>query len=279
MRIFSRRWMMAAGAAVTAMTMMTARAEVKLPAILSKNMLVQADVPVRLWGSAAAGEEITVKLGGTEAAKVKAGADGRWSAELPAQKAGPVADIELLATNTLTLTNVLAGDVWICSGQSNMQFGTSSSLNGKDEVAAAAFPAIRLFKVPGVIAETPQDDCKGQWVDCSPATVANFSAVGFFFGRELQQKLAGRPMGLIGSNWGGTVAEAWTPQPALEKDPALAGLVKAGKDYATVNYPAALKKYETDSATWKKAADAAKAERNPTPRAPGKPAEPGKIRT
>ena len=185
------------------------RADVRLPAIIGSNMAIQQDAQAKIWGWADPGEEVTVTVGQTALPKVAPNEKGKWMVSLPAQKAGPVADITIAGKNSITLSNIVAGEVWLCSGQSNMQFATRQALNAEQEIAAANFPMVRLFLVKNATAATPQDDCQGQWVECSPQTVGNFPAVGYFFGRELYKAL-NVPVGLIGSSWGGTAAESWT---------------------------------------------------------------------
>src|SRR6185436_12765166 len=120
--------------------------------------------------------------------------------------------------NTLTLKNILVGEVWVCSGQSNMEFLVKRAKNHAEEEAAAKFPKIRLFTVKKAVKGEPVDDCVGNWVECTPETAAKFSAVGYFFGRHLHKEL-NVPVGLIHTSWGGTLIEAWMSAPALETDP------------------------------------------------------------
>ena len=196
-----------------------ASADVKLPSVLGDHMVLQQGVLVPVWGKADPGETVTVSFAG-QTKQVAAGADGRWIVRLDALKADPDqagTAMTIAGKNTLTLQDVLIGETWICSGQSNMQFRLSGALNPKEEIAAANFPLIRLFTVPNRTAVVPQDDCVGKWVVCSPETGNGFSAVGYFFGRHLHQNLK-VPVGLINSSWGGTVAEAWVGEEALRKD-------------------------------------------------------------
>ena len=198
-----------------------ATAAVRLPAVFSRNMVLQRDQAVRVWGWADPGEEVTVSVAGQSAA-TKAREDGSWHVRLAKVPApGPH---ELVAKggsgNSITLPNVLVGEVWLCSGQSNMEFPVVASVNGSRESASARFPRIRLFTVQKTTAPGPQADCKGFWLECSPASVPGFTAVGYFFGRKLHQDLD-VPVGLINSSWGGTPSEAWTSRKALES---IAGL-------------------------------------------------------
>ncbi|MDQ2730345.1 MAG: sialate O-acetylesterase, partial [Armatimonadota bacterium] len=149
----------------------------------------------------------------------RSGVDGRWMAKIGPFAAGGPYTLTITGPQTVTFKNVLVGDVWICSGQSNMSFGIGGSVNGAQEIAEANYPEIRLYTVPNRISMEPQSDLNSHWDVCSPQTVGvggwnGFTAVGYFFGRDLYQKLK-IPIGLIHSSWGGTVAEAWTSAPAL----------------------------------------------------------------
>jgi sialate O-acetylesterase len=193
-----------------------ALAEVALPHIFSSHMVLQQNKPLPVWGTAQPGEVVTVTFAG-QTRKTVAGADGRWLVRLrarraPAKQSGLT--MTVAGTNVLTLTDLLLGEVWICSGQSNMQMSVSSSANARQEIAAATDPHIRLFTVPNVTAKGPLSDCSGEWKVCSPDTVGGFSAAGYFFGRHLRQQLH-VPVGLINTSWGGTIAEAWTSADAL----------------------------------------------------------------
>ncbi len=233
-----------------------ASAAVRLPAIFSSNMVLQRDLKVPVWGWADAGERITVVIGG-ERHSTRADAQGRWRVKIgPFPAGGPYTLTVTGATNSVALANVLAGDVWICSGQSNMEWNVGGTRNAAEEIAAATFPQIRLFTVPKSIQFTPLADCQpgGAWVECSPKTVAGFSAVGYFFGRHLFQA-TGVPVGLINSSWGGTVAEAWTSRETLcpmpDFKPGLDTIAKA----TSMDLAAAQREFETKQTAWQKAFD------------------------
>ncbi len=186
-----------------------ARAEVKLASIFGDSMVLQRDLPVPIWGSANAGEGISVTFG-DQTKTTRAGGDGRWQITLDPMKAD--ADGQTLTVkgeNSVEVRDVLVGEVWICSGQSNMEWSLGRALNGEQEVAAANHPQIRLFNVPGhITSPVPKETCPGQWQICQPSTASGFSAVGYFFGRRLHRHLH-VPVGLVGSNWGGTRIEPW----------------------------------------------------------------------
>ena len=193
----------------------TAAAEVKLPSLFASHMVLQRDRAAPIWGTAAAGETVHVLLG-KQLAKVKADDAGKWRAELRPQPAGGPHTIVIEgADSRIQIDDVYFGEVWICSGQSNMAWSVSRSTNAETEIAAADWPKIRFFKVPLVPAAEPQDDCAGRWYVCGPKTVADLSAVGYFFGRELHKELD-VPIGMLQTSWGGTLAEAWTSREALE---------------------------------------------------------------
>ena len=192
------------------------RAEVRLPAIIGDNMVLQQRVKVRIWGEANAGESVTVTFD-KKSVGVVADAKGRWQVWIgPLNKGGP----SELTINGLIIKNVLVGEVWLCSGQSNMEWPLINTIKGAETVAQANHPEIRLFRVEHHTSATPLTDVQGHWVVTTPEEAANFSAVGYFFGRELYQHLK-VPIGLINSSWGGTPAEAWTTHDALLSSPEL----------------------------------------------------------
>jgi len=191
----------------------------RLPAIFGDHMVLQCNMPVPIWGWAKPNEEVAVILKGKKPLVTKANEQGRWMVKLPPQPAGgPHELIIRTREETIRFRDVLFGEVWVCSGQSNMEWPVAWAQNAKEEIATANFPQIRFFVVEKSIALEPQTDCKGRWVVCSPETIGGFSAVGYFFGREIHQRLK-VPVGLIGTYWGGTPAEAWTELKALESDP------------------------------------------------------------
>ena len=189
-----------------------ARADVKLPKVIASHMVLQQKLPLPIWGTADAGEEVTVSLGDNKAS-TKAGADGKWSVKLKEMTAGggPL-ELVVKGKNEIKLTDILIGEVWVASGQSNMEWSVAASANPQEEIAAAKYPNIRLFHVKKVPAVTPQDEVvlDREWSECSPETIGNFSAVAYFFGRHIHKEL-NVPVGLINTSWGGTAIEPWTP--------------------------------------------------------------------
>ena len=206
-------------------------AEVKLPNVIGNGMVLQRDLPVPIWGWADNGEEVTVSFAG-QSKTAKPGKNGKWMVKLSALKANSKpASLTIKGSNEIKLDNVLVGEVWICSGQSNMEWRLSGTTNAKEEVAASDHPLIRLFDVPGhTTSPKPQEEGRGNWQVCNPKTSGGFSAVGYFFGRRLNKELE-VPVGLIGSNWGGTRIEPWTTLAGFESVPELADIAKKVKDY------------------------------------------------
>ena len=195
----------------------TGRADVKLPKLFGDHLVLQQKSDAAIWGWADPGEEVTVTLGDTKAT-AKTGGDGKWKTTIHTPAAGGPFEITVQGKNTLTIKDAYAGEVWICSGQSNMEWPVSAALNAKDEAAKAKYPAIRMINVKKNAAEKPVDDVEGTWMVCSPETVNPFSAVGYFFA-ELHNQLD-VPVGMINSSWGGTICEAWTSKEALTANPA-----------------------------------------------------------
>jgi len=202
------------------------RAEVRLPAVFANHMVVQRDSPVHIWGYASPSEAVTVGFRG-EIEHVDADELGRWSLYLHPGSAGGPFEMQVQATNRIVFEDVLAGDVWIASGQSNMEFsmgkGTYSGVkNDEQEISAANYPRIRLLDLQQRSSDSPLDDVaiRHPWSECTPDSVASFSAVGYFFARDVQQH-EDIPIGVIDVSWGGTPAEAWTSLDALSADAAL----------------------------------------------------------
>jgi sialate O-acetylesterase len=228
-----------------------AAADVRLPGVFGDHMVLQRDAAVPVWGLADPAEKVTVTMGDQSKTAV-ADSAGKWSVRLDAMKAGGPFDLKVQGTGSaVQLSDVLVGEVWLCSGQSNMAM-TVSGVRDKDaEIAAATFPKIRVCAVARKTAAEPQADAKASWKVCSPKTVAGFSAAAYFFGRELHRKLD-VPVGLIDSSWGGTPIQAWTDLKAQESVPDLASIAEGYKRaVATYNPEAAKKRYEKQLAAWK----------------------------
>lgn len=187
----------------------TAQAEVKLPSVLASHMVLQRDKPIPVWGWAEPGEEVSVQFG-DKTEKTKADDKGNWKVSFPAQKANAKPQtIVVSGKNKIELEDILIGEVWVGSGQSNMEWSLNSSHDGKSAIPAADKPLIRLFQVPKVQGKEPAKDVKAAWEVCSPKTVGRFSGVLYHFGLRLQKELD-VPIGLINSSWGGSPIEPWT---------------------------------------------------------------------
>ena len=193
-------------------------AGVTLPKIFSDNMVLQRNKTIPVWGWANANEKITVQFD-HQTKKTKADKNGKWMVKLDNESAGGPYQLIVKGKNTITINDVLVGEVWICSGQSNMEMpieGWGQINNYQEEIANANYPMIRHFKVPNQVSSIPLTDVSGgNWQICSPATAGDFSAVAYFFGRELYNKLK-VPIGLLNTSWGGTIVETWTSRKAFE---------------------------------------------------------------
>jgi len=265
-------WFCLAGCFLGALNL---KAEVKLPSLLSDGLVLQQGMKVNIWGTADPGEQVTVTMGDQ---RVTGTADsaGQWKAQLgPLQAGGPLT-MTIAGKNTITLHDVLVGEVWVCSGQSNMEMpvqGWGSGVNNyQDEVAHGDHPMLHLFTVQKGVAAKPQRDVQGFWVTARPQTVADFSAVGYFFGRELLQVL-NVPVGLIHSSWGGTPAEAWTSRGTLESEPEFQSILEAGRNLLSP-YPKDFEEFNQQLAQWRKDSDQAESEGAPVPAAPTVPEDP-----
>ena len=206
-------------------------AEVHLPKFFSDNMVLQRERIIPVWGWADAKEKITVQLN-KQIKTVRADKDGKWRIDLAAETAGGPYTLTVKGKNSIVISNVLIGDVWVCSGQSNMemQIGSWGFINNYEaEIAAANYPMIRQIKIPLTTAATQQRDIdEGQWQICNPENAAAFSAVAYFFARELNKEL-NIPIGLINTTWGGTQVESWISREAFENDPAFKSMIGAMK--------------------------------------------------
>ncbi len=225
----------------------TAHAEVRVPAIIGDNMVLQAGMKVRIWGKANPGERVTVRIN-SQSSSATADPQGRFETFIGPFKAGGPFELTIKGTNTLTFKNILAGEVWICSGQSNMEWPLINAKDGAKAVAEANYPEIHLFTVEKTTSATPLDDVKGRWVVTTPDTVGQFSAVGYFFGRELYRQLK-TPTGLIHTSWGGTPAESWTSYEALAANPELKPIIDRYQE-SLKSLPDRQKDYERVMAQW-----------------------------
>ncbi len=257
----------------------SASAQVHLPAIFSDNMVLQSGMPVKVWGTAAAREQVTVSFG-KQKMQVKANDAGQWDIVLKAMEPSFIPqELTITASNSITLKNVLVGEVWICSGQSNMDMTVAKEdrywcgvVNEAEEVAAADYPLIRVFDTDFTPSATPLNDVVGKWETISPQTVGHLSAVAYFFARDVQKKIK-VPIGLITTAFGASTAEAWVREEALLNEPVCKPLVDSFKKklnkYLTDTIAKA--KYVADRAKWQLSADSAKAAGKTAPRGPRNP--------
>jgi len=204
-------------------------ANVRLPKIFADNMVIQRDQPIPVWGWADAKEKIIVQFN-KQIKIISAGKDGKWLLKLDAETAGGPYQLSIKGKNAITISNVLVGEVWVCSGQSNMEMpvaGWGKVNNYEQEIAAADYPEIRQFLVTKAVSTTPKDDVAGgEWKPCSPATAGDFTAVGYFFARELYKQLH-IPIGLINTSWGGTMVETWISRGAFENSDEFKSMIAA----------------------------------------------------
>jgi len=257
-----------------------ATAEVKLPAVIADNMVLQRDQPIPIWGSADPGEKVTVTIAGRPAS-TQAGTDGRWRVDLPklGVRNDPLQVVVRGSSGTkLTVENVLVGEVWLATGPSNIHWAVRRCDNAKQEIAAAQYPKIRVFTVGRKLADQPQTDCAGKWIECSPETVGDVSGVGYFFVRRLHKDLD-VPVGMLQSYWGGSRIEAWTSREAVEAEPKLEPILDWwAARRAEFDPGAAEADHRRRLRRWQRAVTKAKAEGKKPPGKPKPPEDPHKSR-
>lgn len=235
------------------------RADVSVPGLFSDNMVVQSGAPLAIWGRAAGGEKVEIEVSWGQSRQSVAGdAQGRWRAQFASPTAAGPHEVTIRGRNTIRIKNILAGEVWICAGQSNMAMQLAyknpdnrGALNSAEEIAAAKYPEIRYFLVSqkkNSSAPAVMTDVDGEWKICSPQTAGDFSAVAYFFGEHLHRSLR-RPVGLIDNSWGGTDIQAWMSPDALASDPDFAVHVAWAKK-GLEELPAEQKKYQQAVREW-----------------------------
>lgn len=245
------------------------RADVRLAAPFGSNAVIQRDKPIPVWGAADAGEKVTVQFG-RRTASATTGADGRWRVTLDALPASDKpAELIITGKNQVVFTNILVGDVWLCGGQSNMEWNVARTDNAAAEIAAANHPGIRYIKIDRAIASAPAARATGIWRLCTPREIGPCSAVAYFFARDINRE-TGVPIGIIQSSWSGAMIESYMP-PATLAAPAFPNVAARWKQTLAA-YPRNKEKYDADRAAWEKERDAA-AEKNspfkkPAPREP-----------
>ncbi len=256
-----------------ALTLHPTYADVRLPAIFGDHMVLQRDQRDRVWGWADPGEDVLVGIA-QQSRSTRADGQGKWLVELEPMPAGGPYVMTIKGKNEVRLEDVLIGEVWICSGQSNMEWQVRSANDGDLEVRTAKYRNIRLITVPKVGTQEPQSDFKGSWLVCSPDTVGSFSAIGYFFGRLLHQALD-VPVGLVNNSWGGSACEAWIRRDLLASDERYTPLLERwGQTEKTFNAEKEQADYQLRLATWREESQKAQAEGRqipPRPRQPGNP--------
>ncbi len=246
-------------------------AETRLPALFGSHMVLQRDMPVKVWGWDEAGQTVTVEFAG-QTNSTTANSDGDWVAVLDAlETSAEGRDLVITGSSTQRFNDVLVGEVWLCSGQSNMQWPVQASNDPDLESLTAKYPKIRFISVPQVGTQELQDDFKGQWDLCTPETVKQFSAVGYYFGRQLHQTLD-IPIGLIDNAWGGSAAEAWVSRGVLEADPDYERYMNEWREKEHgYDFDKQMANYKVKLEEWKAKAAAAKTEGKREPNRPRPP--------
>lgn len=226
-----------------------ATAQLELPTIFSDHMVLQRDRPVKVWGLTEAGRTVEVRFG-ERSARVKAGPDGAWEAELEPMSASFRPGVLVVddGRERREFRDVLVGEVWLCGGQSNMQWTVRQSKDADFEIPTARYPAMRLHQVDRVASESPRFSANAAWVPCSPETVGDFSAVGFFFGRDIHHILQ-VPVGLVDASRGGTPAIAWTRESAFSRHPLLSQKAEDWDNWVA-EYPGRVAAWEEELKTW-----------------------------
>jgi sialate O-acetylesterase len=261
-RSYDWRYIVRVGLALACSSLLTSRADVRLPNIFGNNMVLQQGMPVPIWGWADEGESVTVEFQGQKVSTQAVG--GKWQVRLHKMRAGGPDVLTVSGKNQIRFDNVLVGEVWVCSGQSNMEWPLSRSYQSEKAIAQSGNPTIRLFTVPKLKANEPTNNVNGTWQLCGPTTVPNFSAVAYFFGRDLQSDL-GVPIGLIHTSWGGSPAEVWMSQDVLTANPDYKESIVDAYPKAVSTYQEALAQFE------KEAADLAKEGKKPSRSKPTAP--------
>ena len=225
-----------------AFSTLVTKANVSIADIFSDNMVLQRNIDLKVWGNANPGEKLFVSFNGQKL-RTKADKNGKWEVVLKPMKAGGPFNMTLQGKNEIVLKNILIGDVWVCSGQSNMQMKVSETNNAEKEINNANYPKIRLFTVPNTVSNVPIDNIpNASWIICTPETIKDFSAVGYYFGSGLQKEID-VPIGLIHSAWGGTCVETWTSKASITKLPKYESFAPRIDAYDVTTMA---KKYEND---------------------------------
>ena len=265
--------------ALTSVLFPQAQAAVKLPALFSDHAVLQRGMPLPIWGAADADEEVTVTLA-DQTQTTKAGADGKWKVILKPLKEAESLTLTVKGTNTLSVNDVAVGEVWVNSGQSNMAFMLKNDANAQATAAASNDPQLRFFAVSANASDTPLDTVPGKWVSATPASSPTFSAVGYYFARELRKTLK-VPVGMLSSSVGGTPAEAWTSHDALAANPELKAIFEAQQSAMKI-WPQAVENFQKNEPklmeAWQAKVEKAKVAGQVLPRKPAAPEDPTKSK-
>ncbi|MCG6157289.1 sialate O-acetylesterase [Rubinisphaera margarita] len=249
------------------------RADVELPNVFTDHMVLQRNQENPVWGWDEPGTEVQVSIAG-QSHSAKAGKDGRWEVKLDALSAGGPHTLKVAGSSEEEIKDVLVGEVWVCSGQSNMAWNVGSANDPDLEQLTANYPQIRLLSVPNRASQESEKNFDGSWVVCSPDTVKDFSAVGYFFGRQLHQTLD-VPIGLIDNAWGGSAAEAWIRRDVIEKDERFSDLLAQWKQTEeNYDHEATMARFQESLNKWEEAAKKAKADGKSPPSRPRSPRDP-----
>ena len=244
-----RQTLLAVFLMLTACACSVAQAELKFSSVFGDHMVVQRNKPIHVWGWTSPNQSVSAQLA-DKSASVTADDTGRFDISLDALPAGGPHEMTIKADESVTFKDVLVGEVWVCSGQSNMGFNLSNANDSDLEMLTAKYPNVRFISVPQVGTQEPQNDFNGRWEACTPATAKNFSAVGYFFGRQLHQTLD-IPIGLIDNSWGGSACEAWVRRDVLESDGKYDELLEKWDTVAkTYDADAEMEKHKQQMAKW-----------------------------
>ncbi|MFT6618729.1 MAG: sialate O-acetylesterase [Limisphaerales bacterium] len=260
-------------ALTSALCALTANADPRLPNIFGDHMVLQQKHKNPVWGKANPGEAITVVIG-RQNKSTTADSKGNWKVKLDPLAVGGPYKMVVKGDSTVTFDDVLVGEVWVCSGQSNMRYNVAASDDADVEILTARFPNLRIISVPNVGTQVPQDNFEGKWEAVTPKSIPSFSAAGYFFGRILHQGLD-IPVGLINNAWGGSAAEAWVRKDVLSAEKRYAPLLEQwAETEKTYDHKKATAAYEAKRAEWQARVKKARVANKPLPRAPRAPRNP-----
>lgn len=255
---------------VLLLSLTTAQAAVKLPSVFTDHMVLQRDKPLPVWGKAAPGEEVTVEFAGQKKT-AKADASGKWMVKLDPMPAN--AEPQVLKAGNVSVQDVLVGEVWLASGQSNMEWEMQMKPDSKADIPNTTHPNLRLIEIPKTVALTPQDDVPAAWARSTPESAASFSAVGYYYGLKLHEELK-VPVGIIQSAWGGTRIEPWTSLAGFDAVPELKSFVASLRSQSPGDeaYRAANEKHLAAVEKWSLGVRAALEKKEKVPAMPAQPA-------